>query len=392
MRFQFALAATAVAICPVSLPAELRFRHQEIDQTITIGYGVAVADVDGDRKPDILLADKRQFVWYRNPSWEKFLLAENLTAEDNVCLAAADLDGDGQAEVAVGAGWNPADTVHSGALFFLQPPPDRTQRWRPIRLEPEPTVHRMRWFRNRDDRWLLAVLPLHGRANREGRGQGVRFLGYEFPAKPENPWTTRVIDDSLHVTHNFDLVRWTGAAGDELLLAAREGIFHLVPRETGWQRRELAGTGTAGFAGASEVRAGTGPNGVRFVVTVEPFHGNQLVLYTPGFAASEPFGRKVLDPALREGHALACGDLLGRGSDQVVVGWRQPNAHGVTGIQCWIPGNRLLDDWQSVTIDTNRMACEDLCLADLNGDGRLDIVAAGRATRNVKIYLNEGGK
>ena len=26
---------------------------------------------------------------------------------------------------------------------------------------------------------------------------------------------------------------------------------------------------------------------------------------------------------------------------------------------------------------------------DLNGDGKLDVIASGRATRNVKIYLNE---
>jgi hypothetical protein len=38
------------------------------------------------------------------------------------------------------------------------------------------------------------------------------------------------------------------------------------------------------------------------------------------------------------------------------------------------------------------MACEDACLADLDGDGKLDIIAAGRATKNVKIYFNEIGK
>jgi hypothetical protein len=34
------------------------------------------------------------------------------------------------------------------------------------------------------------------------------------------------------------------------------------------------------------------------------------------------------------------------------------------------------------------MACEDLLCADLNADGMLDIVAGGRATLNVKLYLN----
>jgi hypothetical protein len=34
------------------------------------------------------------------------------------------------------------------------------------------------------------------------------------------------------------------------------------------------------------------------------------------------------------------------------------------------------------------MACEDLKLADLDGDGKLDIIASGRASNNLKIYWN----
>ena len=40
-------------------------------------------------------------------------------------------------------------------------------------------------------------------------------------------------------------------------------------------------------------------------------------------------------------------------------------------------------------VDEGGMATEDLVVADLNGDKQPDIVASGRATRNVKIYWNE---
>jgi hypothetical protein len=381
-------AATATA----SELASPHFRAVEIDSHIDIGYGVVVADVDGDKKPDIILADKKQIVWYRNPTWEKFVIAENLTTLDNVCIAAADIDGDGKAEIAVGAGWNPGDTVNSGAVFYLVAPPDRTKKWEPVELPHEPTVHRMRWVRNETGEFELVVVPLHGRGNQAFAGAGVRILSYKRPADPRGTWNTELINGSLHGTHNFEPVQWAGRPGVELLVAGKEGVFHFIRSGTEWQTYQLSGVAIE--SGAGEVRVGRLPGGKRFLATIEAMHGNQLVVYTQSANgdSKDSWTRHLIDGSLKEGHALACGDILRAGFDQIVVGWRGKNSEGKVGVKLFWPNDPEGEKWREAAVDDNTVACEDLCLADLDGDGTLDIVASGRATRNLKVFFSETAK
>lgn len=382
------LLPTSVAL--TADPQVPAFTAIDVDTTVQIGYGIAVADVDGDRKPDIVLADKHLIVWYENPSWTKHVIAEKLTTHDHVCVAAQDIDGDGKCEIAVGAGWNPSDTVGGGAVFYLNPPIDRTQRWEPVTLPHEPTVHRMRWVMNAGKGYDLVMVPLHGRGNKPmtGEGVGVKVIRYQKPAAVKDPWAITVLDDSLHKTHNFDPVQWDADPAHELLIGGMEGLFLLDP---GADQPVMTGLAGAEAGGIGEVRAGTLGKGQRFIATIEPMHGKHLVLYRPAAAAAAAWTRTVLDESLVDGHALACGDFTGSGRDQIVVGWRAMNKPGVkVGIKLFTPVDEAGHQWKQTLIDDNTMACEDLCVADLNGDGRLDIVAAGRATKNVKIYLNQG--
>ncbi|MDX1951904.1 MAG: FG-GAP and VCBS repeat-containing protein [Verrucomicrobiota bacterium] len=366
------------------------WRPQNVDTNIMIGYGLAIADVDGDRKKDILLADKNLIVWYQNPTWQKHVIASNLTKLDHVCIAAADIDGDGKAEVAAGAGWNPSDTTNSGAVFYLHPRADRTQPWEPIALEHEPTVHRMRWIQLDSGKPALAMLPLHGRENKGGEGNGVRLLVYEKPADPKAKWNVTTIETSMHMTHNFDPVQWDDRPSTELLIGGREGVFFFDLQRDGWLKQQVCGNnpGEKDFIGAGEVRQGRMGGKPGFIATIEPMHGNQFVIYTPPSEPNRLWKRTVLDSSLVDGHAVACGDLAGKGYDQVVVGWRGRRPGESIGVKYFYSDEKA-GNWKSAVIDDKEMACEDLMLADLNEDGRLDIVAAGRSTKNVRIYWNE---
>ena len=390
------VAATTVLLLAADIllaaPPEPRFRAVDIDTVIGIGYGLAIADVDGDQRPDIVLCDKDKVVWYHNPGWEKHVIAEKLTELDHVCVAAADIDGDGKAEIAVGAGWNPGDTVGSGALFYLVAPADRTQRWTPVKLPHEPTVHRIRWAKDRAGKSTLISVPLHGRGDNPGKGEGVgaRIQRHTPPASPGGEWKVDVLDEGLHKVHNLEPVRWVDDPAQEFLVAAKEGVFKLGrSREDGPFIREQIGSGENG--GCGEVRPGSAGGGKRFVAAVSPMHGNQLVVFTPPIdAPGKLWQRRVLDETLVDGHALACGDLLGLGRDQIVVGWRamgKPKAVKV-GIKLFTPMDAEGKEWRTTVVDDDTMACEDLQLADLDGDGRLDIIAAGRATKNLKIWFN----
>jgi hypothetical protein len=387
-----------LTILSVVSAVEPRFEPQVIDPAIGIGYGLAVGDVDGDGKADVLLADAKEIVWYQNPIWKKHALTGSLTKRDHVCIAARDVDGDGKVEVAVGAQWNPGETTNaaeSGAVFYLQRPRDGGPGlWTAVPLPHEPTVHRMHWVRDGRGKAHLIVVPLHGRGNKNGAGAGVKIQDFAFPGQPADAaaWVPKVLSDELHITHNFDYQ--TEGGGERLVIGGKEGFLDAVPEADGWtasvrQLTDAPGTLPA-FAGIGEIRffpATQAEAGGSGLAAIEPFHGPNLAVYQKD-PATRQWMRTVVDSTMNQGHALACGDLLGMAAPQIVAGWREPNAEGRFGIRIhW--QEKPVQPWQQAWVASgNSMACEDLKLADLDRDGRLDIIASGRSTKNVVIYWN----
>jgi hypothetical protein len=199
----------------------------------------------------------------------------------------------------------------------------------------------------------------------------------------------------LHVVHNLWPVPRQGAKGQDVLCASYEGV-HLLSQLAGTWHRTHLGAGNQenpkGSRGSSEIKQGKLKNGKKFLATIEPWHGYQVVVYTEPAAKGDLWDRHVLDAELRWGHGVWTADLDGDGSDELIIGVRDDldQKEHRRGVRIY----KALDDkgarWARHILDSGGIAVEDLTAGDLNGDGRIDIVAVGRQTHNVRIYWNEG--
>ena len=386
------------------------FEMQEIAKDLGVGYAVLPADVNADGKPDLVVVDQKRVVWYENPTWKQRLILDKTTQRDNVCIAAADIDGDGQLAFALGADWRPFDTKTGGTLQWLKRGKTLDDPWTVYPIAEEPTIHRIRFADlDGDGKPALLVGPIMGRDSTKDKnwtdGSPVRLLAYSIPKDPtKDRWVPEVIDESLHVVHNFCAGFPHGPKKNQvdILTASYDGIhqFNRVPSGPGWARTKLADgnqENPKGSRGASEIKVGSlGKDRGRFIATIEPWHGHQVVVYTPG---SDPgvisWDRHVIDEKLRWGHAVWCADLDGDGGDELVIGVRD-DLSKKDGERCGVRVYKALDDkgtkWRRQDVDPGGVAVEDLTVADLNGDGRPDIIAVGRATKNLRVYWNEGKK
>jgi hypothetical protein len=381
--------------------AEFSFRTQEIFNQLSVGYAVRLVDVNEDNRPDIVVVDTQRVVWFENPSWRMHTLIEHATKADNVSIAGADIDGDGHLDFALAADWRPSDTHASGTLQWISRGKSLNEPWTVHPIGAEPTAHRIRFADlDGDGREELIVVPLFGRDTKapDYASAAVNILSYRIPADPRAEWKPEVINADLHVAHNFLPVDFDGRGKLDVLVASFEGVSLLRREEGGKWSRKLVGSGnqeTKPSRGASEIKLGKLADKSQFLATIEPWHGFQVVVYRPPAppapgAEQSLWQRTVIDENLKWGHAVWCADLDGDSDEELIIGVRDnKDTANPCGVRIYDPAGAQPADWKAERLDPGGVAVEDLAAGDLDGDGKIDLVAVGRQTKNVRIYWNQ---
>ena len=374
---------TALAAAPLA-----RFAPHTIASDLKGGYQITVADVNHDGKPDLIAVASGipELYWFENPGWERHLIA---SVPRQINLAAQDIDGDGIPEIVLASEFSNIAAKSLGVVAVLRHQGDPRGPWSITEIDRLPTSHRIRWADFEGNGRKVAVnAPLTGPSAQPPDFRGHTPLVFYRPPAPGSPdasgWKREIIGEETEgVMHGIHVVDWDGDGRDEILTASFVGIhLYKLGQDGRWSRTALAAGDPSPWpkSGSSDVTVGRlGKR--RFLAAIEPWHGNQVAVYT---GAGGRWARNVIDSSYLDGHTIAAADLNGDGRDEIVGGYRGKGR----SVYVYSAADGKGARWTRAPLDEGGMGAASCAVADLNADRRPDVVCID--SPNLKWYENRG--
>lgn len=388
------LLATVSPLLPVSASRAAELERTVIDANFPDAYQVEVADVNGDKKPDIIAIGGGTCAWYENPTWTKRIVSNSKQTPGIISSATADITGDGKAEIAIAYDFEMNDPK-KGKLLIASQGDTADAPWTLKPVADIGSIHRLRWGDlDADGKLDLVVSPIFGTRCKAPKfdQENASLTIFYFKSEGGNlSWRSEVPFASFPVMHAIDVTPDPTQDGRTVIFSASNtGVSKLTKGSDkvlgSWILQAVApgSPGAPPKVGSSEVHIGSLSDKRGFVATIEPWHGTEVVCYLKekGKEAEAGSGKRhVIDDQIMDGHALWVADIDGDGTDEIFAGHRGLD-HRVS-MYTFDPAGK--DAWKRTVLDRD-IAAQDLRGGDLDGDGKPDIVAVGGATHNVVWY------
>ena len=398
-HFRFVTAAAVIALAASALhgaaPAgPVDFVAHDVDANFRGGYSVSVADFNKDGKLDVIANSLAvaELAWYENPTWERHVIAPE--TQQIVNQAMADIDGDGIPEVAFQSSFAMQPANSAGLNWIARHNGDPRQPWKVEKIDQFPTSHHVAWADlDGDGKKELLNAPLLGETSAAPTYDQDKASIFWYSPKD---WKRHVVTTTIPgIIHRVRPVAWDGNKREQFLVASFEGVVLYRAVGSGdamtFEKQVLSAghVEKAPRLGASDAGVGK-QDGKRFFASVEPWHGNEVVIYTE---KGGTWDRRVIFDKVSSGHEIAVVDLNGDGRDDVVANDNsrvtEQNPKGTPGVHVFFaPADAATGEWQYRRIE-DKAAMNSCVGADVNGDHRPDLVCTG-AGGAIRWYENKG--
>ncbi len=357
------------------------FREHLIAGDLKGGYQVVPFDVNRDGRVDLiaLASGMPDLVWFENPGWQRRTLARGLNRMINLAACA------GMEEIVVAHEFANVPKNSIGVVSVLTPGTDRTQPWSVREIDRLTTSHRLRCAKiDESGKPVVINAPLAGAKADAPNYRDHAPLVYYRPGE----WKRVTINEANEgVVHGIFITPWLGPKRPDCVLTASFLGLHAHCLEAGsgnWTRTQISAGDPAAApkSGSSDVAVGR-LGRARFLAAIEPWHGDQVTIYRE---AKGVWTRKMIDRSLVDGHTIVAADLDGDGRDEVIAGYRGAGR----SVHIYSSKDKRGETWEKTVLDSGGIAAAACVALDLNGDRRVDIACIGSATTNLKWYENTG--
>ncbi|MAG35396.1 MAG: hypothetical protein CL878_04000 [Dehalococcoidia bacterium] len=349
----------------------VQFRHQVIDADPPGSHHdiTLLADLTGNGLNDIIIGGKQGEVtlfWYENPTWQRHAIASTPHLEAGGVLL--DLTGNGRLDIVAG-------TEHGNReLYWYENPPDPRQRWPHYIIE---------------DRFLKYHDQVVGDVDGDGQPellitsqQSGILAYYDLPADPRvSPWPKEcfhLVAEGIPDVEGLAIVDLDGDGRTEIIAGPHLFRPGDDPRDP-WRRQTFAPEFVKTRVAVADL---DGDGELELVLSEGESHPARLA-----WCKAPTWEPRVLRDDLFHPHSLEVADFTGDGRPDIFVAEMGLGRNADPRIMILV--NQGRGEFETVIIERG-IPTHEAKLADMTGDGRLDIVGKPfDPERHIDIWFNE---